>query len=209
MTALIADMPVLVPVPPSLLPAQPVGGGVSTLPEEEEVARQALIAQLDSAEPDFHRVFAGLNDFTLQFYRRKPARARELLSLTILLGEKWFGPQVRSVAIAHLNAATIALDSRDYAACAYHAGAGEPALDLLGEALFAAHAAEMRGLVGLNAGDLSGAIAHFIRALARLEPTLGIQHARTRGVAARLALAHQKCGDTLSALLLEARFGQL
>lgn len=208
MSVLVSNNPVLTAVPS----ARPVNDAepVEPLhPADEASARAALIACLDAPTPDPHRIFASLNDFTLHFYRRKPERARQLLEMTILLGERWFGAQVKSVAIAHMNAATIALDSQDADACTRHAALAEAALDTLGEFVYAAHAADMLGSVAMGHRRFLEASTCYGRALARLESQFGTGHARTRAMAARLARAHASMGDTLALILLEARYGTL
>lgn len=177
--------------------------------QNELDARQTLMVCLDSASPDPHRIFSALNDYTLHFYRRKPQQARHLLELTIKLGEHWFGANVRSVAIARLNAATIALDSQDAEACTRHAIFAEPALDALGEADYAAHAADLLGSVAMGRRRFLEASTCFARALARLESQYGTGHARIRAMAGRLARSYAATGDTLSLILLEARYGNL
>lgn len=209
MSVLVSNNPALSAVPHAPPVNDPVNDIAPHSHADEAAARASLLASLDAPAPDPHRIFASLNDFTLHFYRRAPERARQLLELTIKLGERWFGAHVKSVAIAHMNAATIALDSQDGEACARHALIAEPALDALGEADYAAHAADMLGSVAMGRRRFLEAAACFARALARLESQYGTGHARTRAMAARLARAHAATGDTLALLLLEARYGSL
>lgn len=205
MSVLVSNNPGLSAVPS----ARPVNDIEPHPHADEASARAALIACLDAETPDPHRIFAALNDFTLHLYRRKPERARQLLEMTIMLGERWFGPQVKAVAIAHMNAATIALDSGDGAACARHATIAEAALEALGEQVHAVHAADMQGKLAWTQRRPTEAAACFQRALDRLESQFGTGHARTRVMAVRLARALAATGDTLSLILLEARYGTL
>ncbi len=213
MSALVSNIPPLASVPAARSAvAEPVAGNDAVAPAtsaEEQAARAHLLAQLDDETPDPHRIFAALNDFTLHFYRRKPDAARNLLELTILLGERWFGGQVRAVAIAHLNAATIALDSNDHASCARHAAIAEPALDALGETVHAAHAAEMLGSVAFLRRRFLEAASCLGRALSRIEAQFGTGHQKAGVLAVRLARAHAATGDALALILLEARYGNL